>query len=76
VGAGQAEFLPFAAGQFDGAAEVAGQQATQTVGEFGDDGFAGSDIIVLFQKGVAPEVDTSQDFRHVGSVIARREPIA
>ncbi len=39
--------------------------------EFGFFQFGGSDIIVLFQKGVDPEVDTSTDFRHVGSVIAR-----
>ncbi len=39
--------------------------------EFGFFQFGGSDIIVLFQEGVDPEVDTSTDFRHVGSVIAR-----
>ena len=35
--AGQTHFLPLAAGQFDGAAEHAGQQTVQAVGEFGDD---------------------------------------
>lgn len=44
--------------------------------EFGFFQFGGSDIIVLFQDGVAPDVDTSQDFRHVGSVMARCRPIA
>jgi phosphatidylserine decarboxylase precursor len=44
--------------------------------EFGYFQFGGSDIIVLFQDGVAPDIDTSQDFRHVGSVIARCRPAA
>ncbi|GHA75079.1 hypothetical protein GCM10010391_70720 [Streptomyces anthocyanicus] len=38
MGEGQADFPPFPAGQFDGAAEHAGRQAAQAVGEFGDDG--------------------------------------
>lgn len=42
--------------------------------EFGFFQFGGSDIIVLFQDGVAPEVDTSDGFRHVGSVVARCKP--
>ena len=39
--------------------------------EFGFFQFGGSDIIVLFQDGVDPEIDTGADLRHVGSVIAR-----
>lgn len=39
--------------------------------EFGYFLFGGSDIIVLFQEGVDPQVDTSTDFRLVGSPIAR-----
>ncbi len=39
--------------------------------EFGYFAFGGSDIIVLFQQGVDPQVDTSEGDRKVGSVIAR-----
>jgi len=39
--------------------------------EFGYFLFGGSDIIVLFQEGVDPQVDPSTDFRLVGSPIAR-----
>ena len=39
--------------------------------EFGYFQFGGSDIIVLFQKGVDPQIDTNTDLRHVGSTIAR-----
>ncbi|KDE98131.1 phosphatidylserine decarboxylase [Mycolicibacterium aromaticivorans JS19b1 = JCM 16368] len=39
--------------------------------EFGFFAFGGSDIIVLFQRGVHPEIDTSTKARKVGSVIAR-----
>ena len=39
--------------------------------EFGYFQFGGSDIIVLFQEGVDPEVDTDTGLRHVGSTIAR-----
>ncbi len=38
--------------------------------EFGYFQFGGSDIIVLFQKGVDPQVDTSEDYRLVGTPIA------
>lgn len=39
--------------------------------EFGFFQFGGSDIIILFQEGVARDVDTTTDFRHVGSPVAR-----
>ncbi len=39
--------------------------------EFGYFQFGGSDIIVLFQEGVDPEVDTGTGLRHVGTPIAR-----
>ena len=39
--------------------------------EFGYFQFGGSDIIVLFQEGVDPRIDTNSDLRHVGSPIAR-----
>lgn len=42
--------------------------------EFGYFQFGGSDIIVLFQRGVVPEVITDEEFRLVGSVIARCNP--
>ena len=44
--------------------------------EFGYFLFGGSDIIVLFQEGVDPEIDTSEAFRHVGSVIARAKTLS
>ncbi len=39
--------------------------------EFGFFQFGGSDIIILFQDGVDPQVDTSGGLRKVGSVVAR-----
>lgn len=39
--------------------------------EFGYFQFGGSDIIILFQDGVDPQVDNSEDFRLVGSPVAR-----
>ena len=39
--------------------------------EFGYFAFGGSDIIILFQSGVHPQIDTSEDARKVGSVIGR-----
>jgi phosphatidylserine decarboxylase len=38
--------------------------------EFGYFQFGGSDIIVLFQEGVDPQIDTSEDYRLVGAPIA------
>ncbi|MFG2682374.1 phosphatidylserine decarboxylase [Streptomyces sp. NPDC048392] len=54
---------------------VAGTHVTKGE-EFGYFQFGGSDIIVLFQDGAAPEVSTDDGLRHVGSVIARCHPIA
>ncbi len=42
--------------------------------EFGYFLFGGSDIIVLFQEGVRPDIDTSENFRLVGTPIARCQP--
>ncbi len=42
--------------------------------EFGYFQFGGSDIIVLFQAGVNPDIDESQAFRLVGSAIAHCHP--
>ena len=39
--------------------------------EFGFFAFGGSDIIILFQEGVDPEVDTAEGLRRVGSPAAR-----
>lgn len=39
--------------------------------EFGFFQFGGSDIIVLFQEGVDPQIDTSEKYRLVGTPIAR-----
>lgn len=39
--------------------------------EFGFFQFGGSDIIVLFQNGVDPQIDTGTEYRLVGSPIAR-----
>lgn len=39
--------------------------------EFGYFQFGGSDIILLFEQGVDPQVDTSDGFRHVGTPVAR-----
>ncbi|MFI9415215.1 phosphatidylserine decarboxylase [Nocardia gamkensis] len=39
--------------------------------EFGYFQFGGSDIIILFEEGVDPQIDTSEDFRLVGTPVAR-----
>lgn len=39
--------------------------------EFGFFQFGGSDIIVLFQEGVDPQIDTSEEYRLVGTPMAR-----
>lgn len=39
--------------------------------EFGYFQFGGSDIIILLQNGVDPQIDTSEDFRLVGTPVAR-----
>jgi phosphatidylserine decarboxylase len=39
--------------------------------EFGYFQFGGSDMIILFQSGVDPQIDTSEEFRLVGTPIAR-----
>lgn len=39
--------------------------------EFGYFQFGGSDIIVLFQEGVDPQIDSDTGLRHMGSTIAR-----
>ncbi len=43
--------------------------------EFGYFQFGGSDIIVLFQEGVDPDIDTGADYRFVGTPIARCSPV-
>lgn len=43
--------------------------------EFGYFQFGGSDIIVLFQDGVDPQIDTSDQYRFVGTPIARCRPL-
>lgn len=60
-----------------GMSHVASVNLTTTPGtrvskgeEFGYFQFGGSDIIILLQAGVDPEIATSTDFRHVGSPIA------
>jgi len=52
---------------------VAGKQVNKGE-EFGYFQFGGSDIIVLFQQGVDPQIDTTEDFRLVGTPIARCTP--
>jgi phosphatidylserine decarboxylase len=42
--------------------------------EFGYFQFGGSDIILLFQEGADPVVDTSEEFRLVGSPVVRLRP--
>jgi len=66
-----------------GMSHVASVVLTATAGahvakgeEFGYFQFGGSDIIVLFQPGVTPHVDTSTDHRLVGTPIARVHPRA
>lgn len=61
-----------------GMSQVASVVLTATVGkdvakgeEFGYFQFGGSDIILLFQAGVDPEVDESAGFRHYGTPVAR-----
>jgi len=55
---------------------VAGKQVNKGE-EFGYFQFGGSDIIVLFQQGVDPQIDTTEDFRLVGTPIARcTSPVA
>lgn len=50
---------------------TAGEGATLAKGaEFGYFQFGGSDIIVLFQAGCNPQIDTDTALRHVGSTIA------
>jgi phosphatidylserine decarboxylase precursor len=44
--------------------------------EFGYFQFGGSDIIILFQEGVDPEIDTSEDYRLFGTPVARCKPYA
>lgn len=44
--------------------------------EFGYFQFGGSDIIILFQDGVDPQLDKSEEFRVVGSPVARCRPPA
>lgn len=44
--------------------------------EFGYFQFGGSDIIILFQEGVDPQIDKSEDFRLVGTPVARCTPLA
>jgi phosphatidylserine decarboxylase len=39
--------------------------------EFGYFQFGGSDIIILFQEGVDPQIDTSKDYRLFGTPVAR-----
>ena len=60
-----------------GMSHVASVTLTSTPGtrvakgeEFGYFQFGGSDIIVLFQEGVDPDISTSRDLRQVGSPIA------
>ena len=43
--------------------------------EFGYFQFGGSDIILLFQKGVDPQIDTDSDFRLFGSAAVRCQTI-
>ncbi|HET7385462.1 MAG TPA: phosphatidylserine decarboxylase [Nocardioidaceae bacterium] len=42
--------------------------------EFGFFAFGGSDIIILFQAGVDPQVDTTEGLRRVGTPVARCHP--
>jgi phosphatidylserine decarboxylase len=44
--------------------------------EFGYFQFGGSDIIILFQQGVDPQIDKSEEFRLVGTPVARCTPLA
>jgi len=60
-----------------GMAQVSSVNMMATVGsellkgdEFGYFLFGGSDIIVLFQEGTNPQIDTNNEYRHYGSIIA------
>ena len=60
-----------------GMCQVSSVNMTATVGsnllkgdEFGYFLFGGSDIIVLFQDGINPRIDTGQQYRHYGTPIA------
>lgn len=60
-----------------GMCQVSSVNMTATVGsnllkgdEFGYFLFGGSDIIVLFQDGVNPQIDTGEQYRHYGTQIA------
>lgn len=66
-----------------GMSHVASVVLTTTVGthvakgeEFGYFQFGGSDIILLFQQGVDPDVDTNEALRLVGTPVARGKPLA
>lgn len=61
-----------------GMAHVSSVVLTSTAGrhmakgeEFGYFQFGGSDIIILFQQGVNPQIDKSEEFRLVGTPVAR-----
>ncbi len=61
-----------------GMSQVASVVLTATVGEdvakgeeFGYFQFGGSDIILLFQPGFDPDIETTRGFRHVGTPVAR-----
>ncbi len=44
--------------------------------EFGYFLFGGSDIIVLFQEGTNPQIDTSDNYRHYGTTMAKCSTLA
>jgi len=44
--------------------------------EFGYFQFGGSDIIILFQQGVDPQIDTGKGYRLVGTPVARCSRLA
>jgi len=65
-----------------GMAHVSSVNMIATVGtnvlkgeEFGYFLFGGSDIIVLFQEGTNPQIDTNSQYRHYGNQMARCTPI-
>lgn len=65
-----------------GMCQVSSVNMTATVGsnmlkgdEFGYFLFGGSDIIVLFQEGANPDIDTGTDYRHYGTKIAQCQKI-
>jgi hypothetical protein len=64
-----------------GMAQVSSVNMTATVGshllkgeEFGYFLFGGSDIILLFQKGKAPKIDTCDHYRHYGTSVSTCPP--